>query len=290
MSESGVNQSGVNENEAGQADAVVEATPSVREPAYAPSILDVEPARSKSGPVVAGLGAVTLHIGVVVLATAIGSASIVTAVNPLRVSEMIEVEIPAPPPPPEPEPEPPKAAPPPVAKAAPKPAEPPPQAAPPPAAAQAAQVLDAPSDVVDFGDTFVAGQGTSYAGGTTESGGTSKTAVRSPSARAAGVIGGTGTDVKGDLSRKPRLAGGLQWDCPFPAEADDFGVDHAAVTLRVEVGADGRVTLATATTDPGHGFAREARRCALSKRWQPGLDRAGNAINDVAVINVRFDR
>jgi protein TonB len=276
--------------------AVVEATtPSTREAALAPSILDVEPARSKSGPVVAGLGAVTLHVGALVLATALGSATIVTSVRPLRVSEMIEVEIPAPPPPPppapEPEPEPPKAAPPPpVAKAAPKPVEPPPQAAPPPAAAEAAQVLDAPSDVVDFGDTFVAGQGTSYAGGTTESGGTSKAAVRAPTARAAGVIGGTGSDVKGDLSRKPRLAGGLQWDCPFPAEADDFGVDHAAVTLRVEVGADGKVTSATATTDPGHGFAREARRCALSKRWQPGLDRAGNAIGDVAVINVRFDR
>jgi protein TonB len=282
---------------ASKGEAALQATPaSLREPALAPSILDVEPARSKSAPVVAGLGAVTLHIGAVVLATALGSASIATAVSPLRVSEMIEVEIPAPPPPPppepEPEPEPPKAAPPPppVAKAPPKPAEPPPQAAPPPAAAEAAQVLDAPSDVVDFGDTFVAGKGTSYAGGTTESAGTSKTAVRSPNARAAGVIGGTGTDVNASLARKPRLAGGLQWDCPFPSEADDFGVDHAAVTLRVEVGADGKVTSATATTDPGHGFAREARRCALSKRWQPGLDRAGNAISDVALINVRFDR
>jgi protein TonB len=209
---------------------------------------------------------------------------------------MIEVELPPPPAPvpePEPEPEPPKAAPPPAPapmRAAPKPVEPPPEAAPPPAAAQAAALLDAPSDVVDFGDTFVAGQGTSYAGGTTESGGTSKAVVPALNARAAGVVGGTGTDVKADLSRAPRLAGGTQWDCPFPAEADDFGVDHAVVGLRVEVSADGRVTAANATSDPGHGFAREARRCALSKRWAPGLDRAGNAINGAAVINVRFDR
>ncbi|MET0410156.1 MAG: hypothetical protein ABW217_02620, partial [Polyangiaceae bacterium] len=161
MSRSGESKRAESKRAESKSEAAVEATPvSLREPAFAPSILDIEPARSKSAPVVAGLGAVTLHIGAVVLATALGSASIVTAVAPLRVSEMIEVEIPVPPPPPEPEPEPepepPKAAPPPpVAKAAPKPAEPPPQAAPPPAAAQAAQVLDAPSDVVDFGDTFV---------------------------------------------------------------------------------------------------------------------------------------
>jgi outer membrane biosynthesis protein TonB len=82
----------------------------------------------------------------------------------------------------------------------------------------------------------------------------------------------------------------MQWDCPFPEEADDAGVDHAVVTLRVEVGGDGTVQSVRATSDPGHGFAREARRCAMSKRWSAGLDRAGNPANAVALVNVRFDR
>ena len=83
---------------------------------------------------------------------------------------------------------------------------------------------------------------------------------------------------------------GSAWDCPFPVEADDAGVDHAVVTLRVEVGADGHVVQASATRDPGHGFGREARRCALYKRWAPGLDREGRAASSVTVVNVRFER
>ena len=51
-----------------------------------------------------------------------------------------------------------------------------------------------------------------------------------------------------------------------------------------------RVAQAVATRDPVHGFGCEARRCALSKRSAPGLDRAGNAANAATVVNVRFDR
>jgi len=93
-----------------------------------------------------------------------------------------------------------------------------------------------------------------------------------------------------DRTRPPQLAGGSTWDCPFPDEADDAGLDHAVVTLQISVKRMDRVAQAVATRDPVHGFGREARRCALSKRSAPGLDRAGNAANAATVVNVRFDR
>jgi protein TonB len=144
--------------------------------------------------------------------------------------------------------------------------------------------------MVDFGETIVAGNAANYAGGVTESGGTATHAVRDVRARASGVEGGDGTAPQADKSRAPQLAGGLRWDCPFPAEADASEIDHAVVTLRVEVGAQGDVASVRAASDPGHGFGREARRCAERKRWVPGLDRAGRPAAAVALINVRFDR
>jgi protein TonB len=108
-------------------------------------------------------------------------------------------------------------------------------------------------------------------------------------ARALGVTGATGNTVA-DRSRSPQLAGRAVWDCPFPEEADDDGVDHAVVTLRVEVSATGSVASVQASGDSSHGFGREARRCALSKRWAPALDRVGNSTAGVAIVNVRFDR
>jgi len=101
---------------------------------------------------------------------------------------------------------------------------------------------------------------------------------------------GSASDLLMGLSRAAQLAGGSTWECPFPLEADDAGVDHAVVSLRIEVAADGHVLSANATRDPGHGFVREARRCALSKRWSAGLDRAGQPVNSTTVVNVRFER
>jgi hypothetical protein len=42
--------------------------------------------------------------------------------------------------------------------------------------------------------------------------------------------------------------------------------------------------------DPGFGFGREARRCALRKRWQAGRNKAGQAIAASRLLNVRFQR
>jgi outer membrane biosynthesis protein TonB len=250
------------------------------------SMLDASPPASRGASVIAGAGTVGVHIALVALAMSIGTSVARRAVEPAVT--LIDVELP-PPPTPAPVEEPPSSKPAPV-----RPRVRAPEAtreAPPPAAAQAGQALTAAEEVVDFGDSFVAGKGESFAGGVTEAGGTAKNAVYDSRARAGGVEGGTGTDLLGDRSRAPRLAGGNEWEeCPFPPEADDAGVDHAVVTLRVEVGADGTVASVRATSDPGHGFAREARRCAMSERWSAGLDRAGNPTSAVATVTVRFDR
>ena len=103
--------------------------------------------------------------------------------------------------------------------------------------------------------------------------------------------GGTGTDASDvDRSRSAALAGGAQWDCPFPEEADDESIDQAVVVLRVRIALDGTLEQVDVARDPGAGFGREAQRCARDKRWQPARDRAGNAIASQSTINVRFTR
>jgi protein TonB len=222
----------------------------------------------------------------------------------VAVTEMFEVELPPPPPEPKAE-EPPPAPPEPEVKpraaehaprvhepkpAEPEPPKPPSQEAPPPEAAAAAAVLTQEAEVADFADSIVVGSAAVHAGGTTEAGGTSTQAVRNTSARAGGVEGGTGKDVTANLSRPPKLAGGYDWDCPFPEEADEEGLDTGSVTLHVEVGADGSVMDVKVKSDPGFGFGREAKRCALRKRWAAGLDRAGRPEHSIATVNVRFER
>jgi periplasmic protein TonB len=265
------------------------------------SVLDA-PRTGPSGALAfAGLGACVLHALLVGAALVSSKYRLQHDVSNVRTVEKLEVELVQPPAaPPEPEPEPeakpePPPPPPPARKAVPKvippkPTPAPPKEAPPPAAAESGKVLAANDAPVDFGDSFVMGQAASHAGGVSANDGTSKVAVRDKNAQANGVVGGTGKNPAADASRAPTLASGLHWDCPFPVEADDAGIDAAVVGLRVQVAADGKVEEAKALTDPGHGFGREARRCALSKRWAPGLDRAGRPVAAIAMVNVRFER
>ncbi|OJY15350.1 MAG: hypothetical protein BGO98_22445 [Myxococcales bacterium 68-20] len=217
-----------------------------------------------------------------------------------------EVEIikEAPPPEPEPEPQPepePEAPPEPVVQEA-KPVK---EAAPapPPQPAEAAKVLTSdptPNEgPVDLTNTFVTGSGSTYAGGTTSSDGTSKTAVYNPAAAPTGVPGGTGTAPappvtvrKEDKSRAPGLHGSTDWtDCPFPGEADAEQIDTALVTIQVKVKPDGSPENVTVVQDPGHGFGREARKCAMRKKYTNGLDPDGNAIGGTTKpFRVRFER
>lgn len=202
----------------------------------------------------------------------------------------------APPPPepekaPEPEPE----------KAPPPPKEAPPPEAAPPKPAEAGKVLTAdpkPDEPVDLTGGFVQGSGDSYAGGSTSSDGTSKKAVYNPAAAATGVAGGTGTAPapppprKNDQSRGPGLLGSSDWnDCPFPGEADAEQIDRQAVLIQVVVRPDGSPENVIVVQDPGHGFGREARKCAMRKKYAPGLDPDGKPVGGTTKpFRVRFER
>ena len=214
----------------------------------------------------------------------------------------VEVDKPPPPPPPpppapEPEPEPEKPPPPPPTRAEPKP-----ETAPPPAAAEAGKVLTAepdPDEPVDLtGDGFITGTGDRFAGGITASSGSSKTAVRNAQAAATGT--GTGSKAplgppvpKVDLSRSPRLSGASRYwdDCPFPSEADAEGINNAAVQIVVTVTTEGRAKSVTVLKDAGFGFGRQAKRCALTKQYEPGLNSLGKPVEmSMPPINVTFRR
>jgi protein TonB len=197
-----------------------------------------------------------------------------------------------PPPPPPEEKEPPKQ----LVKELPKDA-PPPE---PPAAAEAAKVLmqepakDEPVDLT--GNTFLNGQGETALGGVTQIGGKATAPTNNLAAVATGVPGGTGTAaappaVKVDRSRAAAIMNKANLErCPFPAEADAEQVDEAAVGIEVKVSTDGRAETVSVTRDPGHGFGREARKCALREKYAPALNVDGVAIPGVYRVNFRFSR
>jgi protein TonB len=210
---------------------------------------------------------------------------------------------------PEPEPEPVKE----EAKPEPEPAVPPPPTTkapeptaerepPPPAAAQAAAVLTSdpdPDEPVDLTNTIVTGTGTTFAGGVTQQGGTSTTAVRNANARAWGTGNSTGRPEAPpappsgpDRSRVAGLDGAANWNCPWPSEADAAQIDEAVVTVRVAVRADGTASKVDVLSDPGNGFGREARNCALRrKNYKVALDREGNPVaGETKPFNIRFER
>lgn len=204
-------------------------------------------------------------------------------------------------PPPEPEPEAPP--PPPAPKAAPAPAKEEDPYDPPPAPAQAAKVLtqepseDEPVDLT--GQGFVTGDGTGPGFGMVSAAGTSNTPTWNKKASNDGVEGGKGTGSNTpppapqgpDMSKPAGLVGSSSWDCPFPPEADAEQIDQAVVTIIVTVRPNGSPQAVKVVNDPGFGFGRAARVCALSRRYTPALDRAGSpTVSATPPIKVRFTR
>ena len=200
-------------------------------------------------------------------------------------------EPPPPPPPPEPEP-----APKPMAKA---PVEDDPyKNLPPPAPAQAGHILAADKKADDPPELpgFVDGTSDSDFGARSAAG-TSDKPTMARNASLAGVPGGKGTAgpvasaaPAEDKSRPVGLGGSASWNCPFPPEADADQIDQAVVGVQVTVRPDGSAQAAQVVSDPGHGFGRMAKQCALAKRYQPALDRSGAAILGSGLVNVRFSR
>lgn len=235
-----------------------------------------------------------------VMALALGvawwRATHVSAVHdPTEEIEILRDETPPPPPPPV------------IEETKPEPAAPAPAAThealppPPPAPAQAANVLTQqpkPDEPVDLtGNTIVTGNAEAFAGGFTAGNGTNTNAVHSMPGLA-GEPGGTGppqaapAPLQGpDLSRTAALGGSSEWSCPFPPEADTAQIDDAYVTLQVDVRPDGSPTAVRVLGDPGNGFGREARRCALNRRYATALDHGGQAIaGTTKAFRVHFSR
>jgi len=161
-------------------------------------------------------------------------------------------------------------------------------------AAQAAHVLAAnPDQPYDFGDNvFAVGNSARYAGGNTMSDGKSDKAVVAVHVAATGTGNGQAApQIQAvDLSRTAELAGSGEWRCPFPPEADADQVDDASAVIEVTVGADGRASGARVLQDPGHGFGREARACAMRESYVPALDRDGRAVSSSKKFRVKFER
>ena len=206
-------------------------------------------------------------------------------------TQVIDIDLPKPPPTPRDEPPP--------SEETNKPALAAKIAAPPlPPPAQPAAVLTKqldPDDPVDLtNDGFVVGSATNYAGGVTAASGTNrKASLGKTGSAASGIRPGAALAnpvASLDRSRAASIMGGSAWNCPFPTEADADGVDNAVVTIRVDVSSAGTVRNVIVLSDPGHGFAREAKRCAMSKAWSPTLDHDGNPIQGTVALRVRFDR
>jgi protein TonB len=172
-----------------------------------------------------------------------------------------------------------------------------------PSTAAAAQTLTAkedPSQPVDFTDfTMAQGNADKYYGGVTSADGKAKGEVTDPNARGSGTPGGKGSadaspaaapKQEGPDLSKPASVARKDWKCPFPPEADADDVDHANVRVLVTIRPDGTPASVKVLNDPGHGFGRQARNCALGERYNPALDRDGKPTQGTASVGIDFTR
>jgi protein TonB len=132
-------------------------------------------------------------------------------------------------------------------------------------------------------------------GGFTSEKGTAKKPVRNKRARIDGEERGKGRGParrkKANQTRAAMPEGSTEWNCPFPPQADLEQVDKAAVLISVTVASDGTPKSVNVISDPGYGFGQMAKRCALTRRYRPGLDAEGNAITaSTPQLRVTFTR
>ena len=163
---------------------------------------------------------------------------------------------------------------------------------PPPSERHASEVLtklDDEATPIDFPHALETAPATTRAIGKTSSAGIGAGPVLAK-ATGASPTSPAGSGRARDGSRRASIAGGLEWNCPFPSEADGEGVDHASSTLRVAVSAHGRAERVTVLSDPGYGFGAAARRCALGKLYTPAHSADGLPTSDTLVVRVRFVR
>jgi protein TonB len=164
-----------------------------------------------------------------------------------------------------------------------------------PSPAAAAKVLTqepAPDGPVDLTDnTIVQGNAATYGGGYTGANGTAAAVRTMPPPSSGPAETRAFATTSPNRSRRASLGGADEWKCPFPSESEAAQVDDAYVTLVVDVRADGTPSAVRVVSDPGHGFGREARQCAMGRRYVVALDHAGNAVaGSTRPFRVHFSR
>lgn len=103
-----------------------------------------------------------------------------------------------------------------------------------------------------------------------------------------GTVGGVVAGSHPSWTTPPRVKGPVK--CSFPAEADEDHVDAARVILRVTVDPKGTASKVRILSDPGHGFGRQARMCAIGLAYDPPKDAKGAAIQGEFTLAIRFVR
>ncbi len=93
-----------------------------------------------------------------------------------------------------------------------------------------------------------------------------------------------------DRSSPARLGGNVTWRCPFPSEADPE-MHHVIVRAQAEVRADGTAIAVSILSDPGYGFGRAARLCAMQHTYVPAKGADGEPAPGFTVpFAVHFDK
>lgn len=263
--------------------------------ARADAIVEMLDARRADRPWLAGATLVAGCIHVIAALVLLHFVSRDSTIRP-RVNDVVEIEIPKPP-----QPQPPPT---PVVQRAHQPrsrrtaSEREALAPPRPAEAAPISTKKDPANPLDLTNTIVAGSAPSDGGGSIMATGLSQNGDKGAAAPMATSMQShpppsavaPPAAVGPERSRHATLMGSAEWKCPFPSEADAEKIDVAVATIRVDVDPAGRTTGVTILKDPGHGFGREARRCAMAKGWSAALDRNGTAIADSVTINVLFER
>ena len=186
----------------------------------------------------------------------------------------------------EPEPEP--------VKPEPKP-EPEPEAKAAPLPTEATKVLTAKADEpLDLTKGFVMASGNNpdlVSGDVSTKGVRRKKAVKNARIDGSPIVIKGGTAPAVNRSRAVRRVSDTWDDCGFPEEADQEQVHQAWVRIVVSVDAKGRAKRVDVVKDPGYGFGRLAKKCALRKRYRPALNRAGKAVaSTLGPFGVEFRR
>ena len=173
---------------------------------------------------------------------------------------------------------------------------------PPPPPAQAGKILTQepdPNEPVDLtGQGFVTGNAEDYAGGVTANNGTSTNAVRNRDAAPGGVQGGTGTKAGPPSFHRapiflipPRSRAEPSGTALFPPKpTPSRSIFSACSSSRRGSTPTERSQDVKVIADPGNGFGRDARQCALRQRWNPAIDREGHPKAITQRINVKFQR